>query len=373
MPKEYYRILGVDEDATQREIKKAYRKKAKKYHPDSNSEEADEEKFKQVNEAYKVLSDEKQRKRYDRFGKEGVSQDYRRHARYDFSDFEDLFGSFFGDLFGGGFQSQRSRTGQDLKAVLEIELEDAYSGIEKTLRIKRYAKCGDCDGTGASDGKLKTCSTCNGSGRQKQVRNTMLGQQVMVTECDTCEGTGKMPGDKCDTCNGSGRNHKTEKIKVNVPEGIKHGQRLKVDGKGHYGGRGTSAGDLYVYIKVKEHEFFERKDENLFYNLEIGVAQAVLGDTIEIPTIDGKVKLEIPSGTQSGDVFRAKGKGMPRQRSRFRTTNGDLYIKTIVKVPEKLSERERELFEELRKIEGKKSDVEKGFFEMLKNNIKDAF
>lgn len=371
MPKEYYNILGVEEDASQKEIKKAYRRKAKKYHPDSNSEEADEEKFKKINEAYKVLSDEEKRKKYDRFGKQGVSQDYRRQARYDFSDFEDLFGSVFGDFFGGA-QGQRKRTGKNLKAGLEIDLEDAYSGTEKTLNIKRYKKCDECDGTGSEDGNLSTCDKCGGTGRQKQMRNTMLGRQVMVTECDKCEGTGKIPKEECNTCNGSGRNYETEKIKIDIPQGIKHGQRLKVDGKGHYGGRGKTAGDLYVFIKIKEHDFFERKDENLFYNLEIGVAQAVLGDEVEVPTMEGKVKLSIPSGTQSGDVFRIKGKGMPRQRSRFRTKHGDLYIKTIVKVPEKLSDREEELFEELREIEGEKSDVEKGFFETLKDNIKDA-
>lgn len=375
MAKEYYEILGIDENASEKEIKKAYRKKAKKYHPDSGSEDADEEKFKKINEAYQVLSDEEKRKKYDQFGKAGVSEEARRRARTDFSDFEDLFGSLFGDMFGGGFgqRGAGSRRDRDLRAKLEVSLKEAYQGTEKTLKVKRYKKCESCNGTGGKNGNLKTCPKCHGRGRTRKTRRTPFGQQTVVKECPKCGGNGRIPENPCPVCNGKGRYQDYEKIKIEVPEGISTGQKIRLNGKGNYGGPNSRTGDLYVVFDVKEHEYFERKEENLFYNLELTMPQAALGSEVEVPTMKGKVKITIPKGTQTGDIFRLKGKGMPRlkQRRRFGNNKGDLYIKAVVKTPEGLNKKEKELLKELRELEGEKAETEKGFFQTVKDNIKD--
>lgn len=369
MAKEYYEILGVDENASQKEIKKAFRRKAKKYHPDSNSEEADEEEFKKINEAYQVLSDEEKRKKYDQFGKAGISDQARRRARTNFSGFEDLFKSLFGGGLFGGSGSRGRRQGKNLRAKLEISMKEAYEGTEKTLRIKRYRKCKECGGSGAQGGTLKTCPKCQGRGRIRQTRNTPFGRQAVVSSCPKCKGRGKIPENPCPNCDGTGRVQDTEQVKVNVPQGARTGQKLRIGNKGNYGGRNSGSGDLYVIVEVQEHEYFERREENLFYNLELSMPQAALGSKVKVPTMDGEAKIEIPEGTQTGDIFRLQGKGMPRLRGRGK---GDLYIKAVVQTPENLTKEEKELLNELKKIEGEKSEAEKGFFEAVKDNIRDA-
>lgn len=372
MAKEYYERLGVDKDASQEEIKKAYRKKAKKYHPDSNSEEASEEKFKKINEAYQVLSDEEKRKKYDHFGKQGISDQYRQKARTDFSDFEDLFSQFFeegglGDFFNQA-RSQRQRTGQDLAAEVNISLKEAYEGGEKTLRIKRYRRCQKCNGKGTTDqDSIQRCERCNGEGKIKQTKRSLLGQQIITKKCPTCNGTGEEIKDPCSRCNGSGRTYQEEQISFNIPRGIKNGQQLRVENKGHMGKRGNPPGDLLVEINIKEHNVFEREDEHLFYTLKISYPDAALGSKAQIPTLDGEVELEIPQGTQSGEIFKLKNKGMPRLRRRGK---GNLYVKAQIQTPKKLSEKEKKLLEELRKIEGKHKKPQKGFFNSIKENIK---
>lgn len=377
MAKEYYEILGVDENASQKEIKKAFRRKAKKYHPDSGSEEADEERFKEINEAYQVLSDEEKRKKYDQFGKAGISDEARRRARTDFSGFEDLFESLFGGmgggmgggLFGGRRGGGRGRRGRNLKAKLEVSLEEAFEGTTKTLRVMRYKECSQCGGTGSEGGELKTCSKCQGRGRVKRTKRTPFGTQTVITECDECNGRGKVPEEPCSNCGGSGRVKDREEVKVDVPAGVVTGQRLRIGNKGNYGGRNAGTGDLYIFVEVEDHEFFERREENLFYNLELTMPQAALGDKVQVPTMDSEVKIEIPPGTQTGDIFRLQGKGMPKLRGRGK---GDLYIKAVVNTPEDLSEKEKELLQELKEIEGETSEAETGFFEAVKDNIKDA-
>lgn len=370
MVKEYYELLGLDENASQKDIKKAFRRKAKKYHPDSGSEEADEEKFKRINEAYQVLSDKEKKKRYDQFGKAGISNKARRRARTDFSGFEDLFQSLFGGGgFFSGFNGQRRRRGKNLRVRIEISLKEAYEGTEKTIRIKRYKRCPECGGSGAQNGNLKTCPKCQGRGRVRKTTNTPFGRQTVVKTCPECEGRGRVPESSCNKCAGTGRVQDREEVKISIPKGASTGQKLRVQNKGNYGGRNSGTGDLFVVIDVKEHEYFERREENLFYNLELAMPQAALGSKVKVPTLDGDVKIDIPEGTQTGDIFRLSGKGMPRMRG---IGKGDLFIKGVVKTPQKLSSEERKLIEELREIEGEKSEAEKGFFEAVKDNIKDA-
>ncbi|OKY78635.1 MAG: DnaJ type Zn finger domain [Candidatus Methanohalarchaeum thermophilum] len=371
MAEDYYEILGVDRNASQEEIKKAYRKKAKKYHPDSNSDEADEEKFKEINEAYKVLSDEEKRKKYDQFGKAGVDDSYKRRARSDFSDFEDIFSSFFGDIFNQGRTGRRRERGQDLRAKIDITLKEAYEGGEKSIELERYTRCSQCDGTGAEDqSSVKKCTKCNGKGKVQQVKRGAFGQQVVITECDMCGGTGEEIGEKCSNCSGEGRVKKTEKIKFEIPAGVKNGQKVRVQGKGHAGKRGKKPGDLYVIVEIEEDDVFERRNENLFYNLKMSFPDAALGSKAEIPTMDGEVELDIPKGTQNGDIFRLQGKGMPKLRRRG---YGDLYVKAVVETPENLNEEEKELLQKLREHESQHKEPDKGFFETVKENIKDAF
>ncbi len=371
MAKEYYEILDVSENASQDEIKKAYRKKAKKYHPDSGNEEADEEKFKKINEAYQILSDEEKRKKYDRFGKAGVDENTRKRARQNVGDFEDLFSSIFGGGFGSSRSQKRERDrGQDLRAKVSISLEEAYNGTEKSIRVNRYVKCDKCNGLGAeNEASKKKCPTCGGQGRIRDRQRSAFGTQVTVRECPDCNGTGEKIEDPCKKCGGEGRIKKTETISFEIPKGAETGQKLRINGKGHQGIRGTPPGDLYVYVNVEEHELFERQEENLFYNLKISFPEAALGTEAEIPSMDGDLELKIPEGTQNGRIFRLKNKGMPRIHGRGK---GDLYVRTVVKTPENLTEQEKNLLKELREIQNEEKETSKGFFEKMKGDIKNA-
>lgn len=372
MAKEYYEILGVNENASQDEIKKAYKKKAKKYHPDSGNEEADEEKFKKINEAYQILSDEEKRKKYDRFGKAGVNEEARREARQDFGNFEDLFSSIFGGGFGSQRRSKRNKEkkGQDLRAKVSITLKEAFEGVEKSIKVNRFSECDKCGGAGTTEeGSKVKCSTCDGSGRVRDAQRSAFGTQVTVRECPECNGMGEKIENPCNKCNGDGRHRENETISFEIPKGAESGQKLRVNGKGHAGVRGNPPGDLYVYVEVEEHELFERQEENLFYNLEISYPEASLGTKAKIPTLDGEVEIEIPEGTQSGRVFKIQNKGMPIIRRRGR---GDLYVRSVVKTPKNLSDKEKELIEELKEIQGEKKNISKGFFEKMKGDLKNA-
>jgi molecular chaperone DnaJ len=357
MAKEYYEVLEVSEDASQEEIKKAYRKKAKKYHPDSNSDEADEEKFKKINKAYDVLSDEEKRKKYDRFGKQGVEGSSSRGQRRAASSFQDIFEQIFG---GGGFGGRsREEQGADLKVQTTITLEEAYHGAEKTFKVQRKSECPECNGSGAENGNTETCNNCSGRGKVEEVRRTPLGRARQVVECPECEGTGDIPETPCSECNGSGITEKEEEITVDIPKGVKDGQRLRVKGKGHTARNGNS-GDLYVYVTVEPHESLERRDSDLYTTVKIGVGDAALGTRIKVPHPDGEISVDVPEGTQPGQVMRVEGKGMPSGWG-----SGDLYVKIDVDIPEDLTEEQRKVMEELRETESN----EKNFFESVKDFI----
>ena len=355
MAKEYYELLGVSEDASQEEIKKSYRKKAKKYHPDSGKDTANEEKFKKINKAYDVLSDEEKRKKYDRFGKDGVKGRAQRGQRRAASSFQDLFEQ----IFGGG-RGRRRKRGQDARMQVDISLEEAYSGVEKTYRVERRKQCDACEGSGAENGNTETCTECGGDGRVTEVQRTPFGRSRSVKECSNCNGRGTVPEEDCNFCEGEGLVEEEETVEVEIPAGVKTEQKLRVAGKGHEDREGNS-GDLFIIINVEEHESLERKGNDLYTTLRIGIGDAVLGTTAEIYSPDGTLEVDIPEGTQPGQVLRLRGKGMPDRRR----MQGDLLVKIDVEIPEAVAEEQREVLEELRIEE----EEERSFFETVKDLI----
>jgi molecular chaperone DnaJ len=360
MTKEYYELLGISENASQEEIKKAYRKKAKKYHPDSNSETADEEKFKKINKAYDVLSDEDKRKKYDQFGKQGVEGHAGRGQRRAAQNFQDIFEQIFG---GGGFGGSRQRSkGENLKMHTTISLEEAYSGVEKTFEVERKVKCSECNGTGAENEDTTTCSRCSGRGRVEQIQRTPLGRARSVTECPECDGRGEIPDEKCSECNGKGLVEEKSKITVDIPPGVKDGQRMRMSGEGNRSISGES-GDLFLYVNLEEHNIYERKDNDLFTTLTVGIGDVVLGTEVEIEHPESDIQVKIPEGTEPGQVLRLEGKGMPAQRRRRR--KGDLYVKIDVHIPEEVTDEQREVLDEMRE----KGEKEKSFFETVKDFV----
>ena len=360
MAKEYYELLGVSEDASQDEIKKAYRKKAKKYHPDSNKDTADEEKFKKINKAYDVLSDEEKRKKYDQFGKAGVEGSARAGQQRAASNFQDIFEQIFG---GGGRRGQRrNRTGEDMKMSVEISFEEAYHGVEKTFKVSRKKKCGDCSGSGAKEGNTKTCTECDGQGKVREVRRTPFGRSQVVKECEKCNGQGKIPETPCKNCNGKGVEKIEESITVEIPSGVRDGQRVRLQGKGHENRKGK-AGNLYIYVTVNPHEVLERRENDLYTTAKIGIGDAILGAKIETEHPEGEIEVDIPKGTQPGQVLRVKNKGMPSNRRR--TRKGDLYIKIDIKIPENIDKEDQEIFEKYKQ----EKQGEKSFFETVKDMI----
>ncbi len=368
--RDYYEILGVDKNASSDEIKKAYRKLAKKYHPDLNPNNSEaEQKFKEANTAYEVLSDDDKRARYDRFGPEGVNE---QGGAQGFGGFGDIFDDIF-DIFGGGFSSgysQKRKTGpvrgSDLKYNLTLEFEEAVFGVEKEIQIRRTESCSTCNGTGAEPGTHKeTCSKCHGTGQVKYAQQSPFGQFVRVGTCDVCEGTGEIIKEKCHTCKGTGRQTKDKKIKVKVPAGVDEDSIISVKGEGEGGLRGGPSGDLYIYISVREDEIFKRDGNNIFINIPISYTEAALGSEIVVPTLEGKEKFNIPEGTQTGTQFKFKNKGVPNVRGVGR---GDLYFTVDIKVPTKLTEKQRTLLIELGKEQGEEfREQKKGFFEKVKD------
>jgi len=374
--RDYYEILGLNKSASEAEIKSAYRKMAKQYHPDLNS--GDEEaahKFKEVNEAYQVLGDEKKKAQYDQFG----------HAAFDgmggggggagFGGFDDFMGGMggFGDIFdsffggGGGRRSNPNgpTRGNDLRYNMEISFEQAAFGLKKEVQIRRKEVCPSCTGTGAEKGTQKhTCSTCGGTGQVRQQRQTMLGNFVNVVPCSACGGTGEIIDSPCHECHGAGKVNKTRNITVDIPAGIDNGQVISLRGEGEAGTKGGGSGDLKIVIYVKPHKFFKRDGYDLFLDMPIDFVDAALGAELQVPTLDGKVKYKIPEGTQTGTTFRLRKKGIQHIRS---SMMGDMYVKVTIETPKRLSEKQKELlkgFKEQSKNRGKT------FFEQVKDSIK---
>ena len=370
--RDYYEVLDVPKNASNDDLKSAFRRLARQYHPDVNSEPDAEERFKEINEAYAVLSDAERRAAYDRYGHAGVrgpggATDF----TVDFSDFADIFGDLFG--FGGfGRTSRRTRNaprrGADLQYRLELSFEEAVFGVEKEIEITRDEVCATCQGSGAEPGTSPVrCSTCNGNGEVRQVRQTILGSMVQVSTCPTCNGSGETIASPCHTCQGRGLERRTRKKVVNIPAGVDNGTQIRLAGEGQPGVNGGPNGSLYVAVQVKSHKFFRRRDNDVLLDLDINIAQATLGAEVEIPTVDGKATLKIPGGTQPGKVLRMRGKGVPHLRSNGR---GDQLVIVNVEIPTRLTNEQRRLFEQLAKSLG--SDVrpqERSFLDWLKETL----
>ena len=352
MSKDYYNILGVSKDASTAEIKKAYRKLAMKHHPDKGG---DQERFKELSEAYAVLSDPQKKQMYDTYGDEGFHQQFSQEDIFKHFNFEDIFREFgfgmggdrssnpFADLFGSSFgmRGRRMERGSDLETYLEIDLEEAAKGVKKRLEVRHAVKCEKCNGQGGT-GK-ESCSTCQGRGMVQQARNFGGMRFVSTGTCPNCRGKGFIIKNKCSNCDGTGRDRKTEKITLDIPKGIFNGATLRLEGQGDYAK--DISGDLYIHIRVKTHELFKRDNDDLILEIPISFGQAALGDEIEIPTLlNGKKKLKIPAGTQTHETSVIKGEGMPRLRSRV---NGDLIIKVIVHTPVKLDSKQKQALKDL--------------------------
>ena len=363
--RDYYEVLGIPRNASTEEIKAAFRKLARQYHPDVNKDADAEEKFKEINEAYGVLSDADKRARYDRYGRAGLGDlggmpDF---ATMDFGDiFEEILGGFG---FSTGRRSRRSpRRGRDLQMTVSLTFEEAVFGAEKEIEFQRDETCSTCNGSGAKPGTSPTrCATCNGQGEVRQVRQTFLGSMVQTTTCPTCKGAGEVISSPCATCHGSGLERKTVRKKVQIPAGVDGGTQIRLAGEGQPGIYGGPHGSLYLILDVKPHKFFKRRENDLLLNLDINVAQAALGAEIEVPTLEGEEKLKIPSGTQPGKIFKLKGKGVPHLR---RNGRGDQLVLVNVAIPERLSKEQRELFEQLAASLGTRvRPQEKGFLDWL--------
>ncbi len=375
--RDYYEVLGVSKDASAEEIKKAYRQKAMQYHPDKNpgNKEA-EDKFKEAAEAYEVLRDPEKKQRYDQFGHAGMGGAAGGGGFGGFTDIEDIF-SAFGDIFGGfgGFSGSRSygssgrrvARGSDLRVKVKLNLEEIANGTEKKIKVKKYIQCQQCSGTGAKNGTAySTCSTCHGSGRVTQVKNTILGQMQTTSSCPTCYGDGKIITEKCSNCAGEGVLRDEEVISINIPAGVGEGMQMTVTGKGNAARRGGINGDLLVVITEEEHPELIRDGNNLIYNLFLSFPEITLGTTAEIPTVDSRVKVKIDPGTQPEKILRLRGKGLPDVNGYGK---GDLLVRIHIWIPKKLNSEERKILEKLLTSPGFKavpSSSEKSFFEKMR-------
>jgi molecular chaperone DnaJ len=350
--RDYYEVLGVEKNAPVEDIKKSYRKLAMKYHPDQNKEPGAEEKFKELSEAYAVLSDEQKRSKYDQLGHAGMSgysdADFYNSANFNdifrdmgFNNYDNLFDMFFG---GRGGQRGSSR-GQDLRYDLEVDFKEAAFGVDKEIIFPRMDTCETCHGSGAKPGtKVSNCNVCGGSGQVRQVSQSLFGQMVRVGPCGKCKGRGKTFDTPCPECHGTGKSRHVRKINVKIPAGVEEGMQLRVSGEGESGMGGMPPGDLYVIVHVKTHPYFQRYGDDILCVMPVTVAQAVLGDEIEVETLGGKAKLKLPAGTQTDTTFRLRGEGIQSLRNRGR---GDMHVKVVVKVPQKLSDHQRKLYQEL--------------------------
>lgn len=370
--RDYYEVLGVSKGASDDELKKAYRKAAVKYHPDRNpgNKEA-EEKFKEINEAYQVLSDPDKKAKYDRFGHAGVDPNYGggaggfNGAGFDFGDLGDIFGDIFGGFGGGANRRNGPKRGRDVQQVVDVTFEEAAFGCKKKLNVTMAEKCGTCNGTGAKPGtNPERCSFCNGTGQTVQQQRTMFGYSNVVSTCQHCRGTGQIIKNPCSDCRGTGKIRKSKMIEVNIPKGIDHGQTIQITGGGEPGEKGGPNGDLLITVRVQRHPVLEREGSDVFIEVPITFVQAALGATLKVPTIDGIVNFDIPEGTQTGSQFRMRGKGIPFMRGNGR---GDQYVTVNVEVPKNLSQKQKEI---LREFEDEKNYKQKKSF---KEKMKELF
>ena len=363
--KDYYKILGVSKNSTKEEIKAAYKKLAKQYHPDLNKSPDAAEKFKEINEAAAVLGDDSKRAQYNQFGAAG--EQFQGFSGFDFSDFmsdiggfgtdfDRIFENFFG---GGGARTRRRQRGSDLRYDMEIELEDAAFGATKTINVPRLEECEKCNGTGAESSKdIVTCDECNGRGVSTRTQRTPFGLFSTTTTCRKCRGQGKYIKNECPECDGKGVVRKTRKIEVKIPAGATDGTNLRIQGEGEAGEHGMSPGDLYIVIHVKQHKIFERQENDVYIKVPVSFTLAALGGEIDVPTLKGKAELKIPAGTQSNTIFRMKGLGIPELHSHH---HGDEHVEVYITVPEKLTKKQKQLLEEFEK-ENKDKGFLKGVF-----------
>ncbi|GGN85873.1 MULTISPECIES: molecular chaperone DnaJ [Haloarcula] len=383
MSQDFYEILGVSRDASEDEIQEAYREKAREFHPDVSDDPNAEEKFKKAKKAKEVLTDDEKRQMYDQMGHERFEQAEKRGGAGGGAgrggmggdpfgggaggfDMQDIFDQFFG---GGGRRGggNRPQQGQDLQTRLEIDLEEAYTGTTKQLNITRPETCDDCDGKGhPPSADSQTCPECNGQGQTTRVQQTPMGRVQQTATCRRCEGDGTLYDETCSTCRGSGTVQNDASLEVEIPPGVEDGQTLRMEREGAPGERGGPNGDLLIQLSVRDHPDFDREGDDLSHQYAISFPQAVFGDTVSVPTLDGDVEMDIPAGTQSGEVFRLEGKGMPRLRRRG---NGDLYVQVQVVTPDSLNEEQRDALEQFAEAGGEEVDVEEGFFEKLKNSL----
>ena len=375
--RDFYEVLGVSRDASERDIKKAYKRLAMKFHPDRNQgDESAAEKFKEVKVAYEILTDSQKKAAYDQYG----------HAAFEqggmgggggfgggHGDFGDIFGDVFGDIFGGGRRGggqQRAQRGSDLRYNMELTLEEAVRGVSKEIEVPTLVECDTCDGSGAKKGSsAHTCGTCHGHGQVQMRQGFFAVQQT----CPTCNGKGKIIKDPCNSCHGQGRKQKTKTLNVKIPAGVDTGDRIRLSGEGEAGEQGAPAGDLYVQVHVKEHNIFERDGNNLYCEVPVSFSMAALGGEVEVPTLDGRVNLKVPEETQTGRMFRMRGKGVKGVRG---GGVGDLIVKLVVETPVKLSSRQKELLREFEETCGgeaasKHKPKSEGFFSGVKNFFDD--
>ena len=363
--RDYYEVLGVARGVAPEDLKRAYRQLALQYHPDRNPDDPQAaERFKECSEAYAVLSDPDKRRSYDMFGHAGSTG-----AGFDFSDmpgFADIFEAFFG---GGSATRGRRRTvrGTDLRYDVTISFDEAYTGVERELDVPRLSTCGTCSGSGAAPGSsVETCAACGGSGQVRRAAQSIFGQVVNVVACANCRGEGRTIQKPCPECRGQGRVEQRRRLAVRIPAGVDTGSQIRLVGEGEAGVRGGPPGDLYVVVRVKAHPQLHRRDDDVYYELRVNVVQAALGDTIEVPTLDGPVEISIPGGTQYGQTFRLGGRGMPTLRGGRR---GDQFVVVQVVVPKDLSPEQRSLLRKVGGLTGKPEKVSKGFFEKLRDAI----
>ncbi|MCI0791292.1 MAG: molecular chaperone DnaJ [Chloroflexi bacterium] len=368
--RDYYDTLGVSQGASDEDIKKAFRKLAMEYHPDRNRREGAEEKFKEINEAYQVLSDSEKRGTYDRFGHAGVTGNGK-----GFEGFENFggFGDIFDAFFGGSSRSRpnAARRGSDLQYSLTVEFEEAVFGVDQDVELQRTETCSSCHGSRSEGGAApQTCSNCGGVGEVRRAHQSVFGQFVQVVACNVCRGDGRIITDPCSRCRGSGQERRNRKLEVSIPGGIEEGTQVRLRGEGEQGINGGPAGDLYVVVRIKPHEIFRREGNDIVYTLPLNVSQAALGAKVIIPTLKGEAEMEIPSATQSGQSFRLKGKGVPYLRSKRR---GDQIVHVFVNTPTDLTEEQQALLEKLAESFGDESKADHPPDKSIFTKIKDAF
>ncbi len=372
--RDYYEVLGVDKSADESTLKRAYRKLAMKYHPDKNPDDKEaERKFKEINEAYEVLSDSEKRGMYDRFGHDGVNPNMGGAGGFTggFGGFEDIMNEFFGGGFSGfGASSTRSRTrprkGPTIQVAVDLSFKEAAFGTKREISYHRTERCSSCDGKGAAKGsKITTCSKCSGTGRIRTHQRTMFGDQVVESQCHACDGKGETFDKACDTCKGKGIVRKKRTLEINIPAGVDDGQVMPIKNEGNLGSNGGPRGDVHVIIRVSEHEIFVRDGFNIYCEMPITIVQATLGDEIIVPTLDGKVKYKITEGTQTGTVFRLKGKGVQKLGS---SSRGDQYVKVTIETPKHLNDEQKNLLRKFAESMGDEvHEQQKGFFDKVKD------